>query len=277
MPYRKSKPWGIVKPAPGSGLDYGDPVSRGMAARFVFNGNSSLDSCSGIRGTLSGVTWKASGANFTATTDYFDTGCLANFGWKSAGTVAWSMTPRFAFNDNLQHYFWGQLNTAAQPEFSAQKFTDNNMYIGWDTLAHADRVVVAASAANFTQGLQQDYVLTWGANGSFLYRNGVQIGTNSTAPTVASPTNTMYLGRGNGTASIINGLADGQIWWWFAVNGYQMRSSQVAALFTQPYSGMLMPRRRIISQVVAAGGATRPVKMAGYWGGFAGESGGFAG
>lgn len=33
----------------------------------------------------------------------------------------------------------------------------------------------------------------------------------------------------------------------------------------------------LINETIAAVGATRPVKMASYWGGFAGESGGFAG
>lgn len=58
--------------------------------------------------------------------------------------------------------------------------------------------------------------------------------------------------------------------------GYQVMTDQLAHTYAPA-----MANSRVWAEVIMAfqlpSGASRPVKMAGYWGGFAGESGGFAG
>ena len=132
---------------------------------------------------------------FDGVDDYVDT----NFQIQSAGsngTISWWMNPDLAFNDGTTHIFWSQLTNDLAPEISAQKFSDNNFYIGFNAGGNDDRIVIAASSSNYPQNEWSHYILTWVEGGdSILYMNGINIGDNGGATTLQSPSNTLEIAR----------------------------------------------------------------------------------
>lgn len=110
------------------------------------------------------------GGNFISTP-------LTNF--SSAGTVIWDVVLFGAFNDGAFCGFWGQSNGVSAPYFDAQKYVDNNFYVGWSGVSGDQRVVVAATSKSFPTGKPVRYAFTWVPGGaSKLYADGVLLGTN---------------------------------------------------------------------------------------------------
>ena len=100
---------------------------------------------------------------------------LSNF--TGSGTVIWEMTPATSYNDGSIRGIWGQTNVISVPEFTAQKYSDNNFYIGWNGVSGDQRVTLTATA--YQAGVPVRYAFTWVNGGvSKLYANGLQIGAN---------------------------------------------------------------------------------------------------
>ena len=197
----------------------------GLVGQWSFNGadmnwmqNKALDrSGNGNDGTLTNMSTTTSpvigkigqALNFDGTDDYVDTP-LVNLG-SSAGTVSWWQKPSTAYNTGTIRGIWGQTNGAAAPELSAQVFSDNNWYVGWNNPSDDDRVIVAATAPNYRQGQWDHYVFTWASGGdSTLYQNGAVLGNKVGGTTVSDlgGSHTLRIGKQGEVASWFPGTID---------------------------------------------------------------------
>lgn len=229
------------KPPCGARIRLSQPFARGLVGYWPLTERAGTprDVVSGTLATLNGMVWGAgkSGAalHCPGAGAYLVTNVLGSFA-PAQGSVWWRMMPGFAWNDGAEHYFWGSINTGmATPEFSAQKYSDNNWYVGWSTGADY-RVTLAASAANLTQGVPQDYVFTWGAAGSVLYRNGVVIGSMGTAPSPSPTGNSFAWATEHGSsAEATANLGTGSTVEWGGVHNRALSAAEVRALYVAPY------------------------------------------
>lgn len=240
----------LAKPPKGALLNRGDPLARWLRCAYLFNeggGSTLYDAAAGKKGNATlqsfpanswtnGVYGKSVGP-FDGFDDWIETPYQDFTG---SGTICWGIRPTLAYNDSAIHGFWGQLTAAVtSPEFTAQKYLDNNFYIGWNTGGGDHRVVLAASAANYTQYVWQFYSLVWVSGGNTtLYRNGVQIGQYVGSTSTTSIANNMGIGRQNPSSSWFTG--DVGIWLNFS---RALSGQQIAWLSSDPYR---MFRRRSV-------------------------------
>ncbi len=134
--------------------------------------------------------------DFDNSDDYVDTNTQIQALTTNRGSVVWTVQPNAAFNSGTVEVFWSQLTGTGNPEFSAQHFSDNNMYIGFSSGGGDSRVVVAASPSNWILNGVNCYILTWEASGlSILYHNGKRIGDNGGGTTIQTPSNNLLIGR----------------------------------------------------------------------------------
>ena len=113
-------------------------------------------------------------------------------------TVLWVMRPTVAYNSGVIDEFWAQIGSTT-PEFSAQHYSDNNLYIGWNRSGSDQRVALPASATNWITTKYTVWALTVKSGGyTTIYQNGKQIGINGGGTTTGGATDTsLYIG-GNG-------------------------------------------------------------------------------
>ena len=236
------------KPEWGAMVDASHVLAQGLTNWFALNegGGNPRDIVSGAGGMLTGgIGWTASEAGpclvknaaSAGTSDYFDTGLRLN---GSSGTIVFRVYLTSAYNNSAVDMLWGATNTDYSTEFSCQKYSDGNVYVGWVSSGER-RVIVAASADNWTQNQWQTYALAWSSSGSVLYRNGAQIGSATTAAvTSALSANILLLNRGG----INNPLTSGtKISDWMVYNR-ALSAGEVAALYAQPYGLFLPPNTR---------------------------------
>ena len=175
------------------------------------SGNSNTGTMTNMSTTSSPAAGKIGQAlNFDGVDDYVQTPITdLNF---SGGTVSWWQKSNRAFNDNAAIQApWGQMtNGNIIPEFTAQKFTDGNWYVGWNRSGDNDRVSIAATAANWPQNTWSYYTFTWVSGGdSVLYQNGVQIGSKIGGTTVSTIVDNFVIGRqGRTHSAFFDGLID---------------------------------------------------------------------
>lgn len=176
--------------------------------------------------------------NFDGTNNYVSTS-LMNVGY-SAGSISWWMYPRKAFNDSLIHGVWGHLTAYnTLPEFDFQKYSNNQIYVGFVNTADDDRVNIVASATNYTQNVWQHYVFRWISGGdSELWRNGIQIGVKSGGTTPVNIAVNFDIGRQN----IVN-FFDGMIGD-FLVWSRQLNTKEIPKIYELKPGGWATPKRR---------------------------------
>lgn len=107
------------------------------------------------------------------------------FTMPATGSVTWWQNPARAHNSGVAEVSFAYGNSSNTLSF--QHFSDNSLYVGF--LNGPDyRIILAASAGNYTQNTWQHYAITWTSGGTTtLYRNGVSIGTaGSTTTTLAA-------------------------------------------------------------------------------------------
>jgi len=195
------------------------PTNLGLVGYWSMNEGAGTiagdGSGNGNRGTLTGgPTWvdgkRGKALNFDGSDDYVQTP-ITDISF-SGGTVSWWQKSNVAFNNNaVVHAPWGQMTSDNTiPEFSAQKFTNGNWYVGWNRSADDDRVIIAATATNWPQGVWSFYTFTWSSGGdSVLYQNGGQIGSKIGGTTVSNINDNFVIGRqGRTGTTFFNGLID---------------------------------------------------------------------
>jgi len=258
------KPTWARKPPTGVQRDSGHPLSLGMIYGYVFDegaglpmtesGNNRQDASLTATAWITGPDGPALSA--TGVTGKFYAPSLVDLG-TATGTVVWRMLPAFSPTDGVTHYMWGTF--AAGGEFGAQKFFDNNWYVGWNFSVDR-RVTFAAATANLTQDVWQHYAFTWSSAGSFLYRNGLQIGTNGTGPTVGAVSGFGWLRPDNDGG--VNGIGAGSAIDLALVYNRVLSISDIQWSFQEPFAFMKPPKYReyfFVEPAAAAGDAVPAV------------------
>lgn len=172
------------------------------------------------------------GVEFTAASSQYVDTPLTNLA--GSGTVAWWTRPSLPHNDGTIHGWWGQITALnTPPEFSAQKSSDGNIYIGWNRSGADHRIVLAASAANYTQNVWQRYVLTWANGGATtLYRNGVALAANGGTTTTSDIGQAFRIGQqGHQLTYFTGGMAD------FVIASRAWSPAEVAADYRRALQG----------------------------------------
>lgn len=198
----------LFRPARVSGMNLSSPQTKGLIRFWPLNAvPRSLTPGSPASGyTPSGAAnYKGTtigGLAFDAVSGGIDSGEQYESLTSGAGSLLWWQFPRGAYNSGVHETLWGE-NGFGATEFSAQHFTDNNLYVGFNG-GGATRIVVAASATNWLQGQWSPYVFTWNGTTTFLYHRGLQIGTSSSGTN--SPAKTLWFGMLENSGSHFNGL-----------------------------------------------------------------------
>lgn len=243
--------WGNTKPPAGTALDLSHPLALGLVGLWTFSEGAGAPQPSYLRGrsgspavSLSSVIWVPddNGPTVTQTgvgagSPSINTGTLTSAFLPSQGTVVWRAWLGFAANDGRQHYFWGT-SAGPSPEFSCQKFSDNNWYIGWTT-GSDKRLTVAAGATNFQQSAWQTWAYVWDSAGSRLFWRGRQVATSVNVPTpaaIANPWSWM-----NATASGTTGLDFSSKLDYGAIYDRALTAQEVHDLAAQPYAMFAAP------------------------------------
>lgn len=97
-----------------------------------------------------------------------------------SGSISFWVKPTNSWNSGVRE-FWFGTDLAGYGGIEFQNWFSNTLYVGWqDYSPSADyRIVVTRSSTNWTQNIWGTYVLTWGFGNSFLYFNGVTIGSHA--------------------------------------------------------------------------------------------------
>lgn len=111
------------------------------------------------------------------------------------GTIIWDCTNTGSYNDGNISVFWGQSAGGGNPEISAQKFLDGNLYVGWYNSSEY-RVTTAANPSNYPTNIPTRYAFTWIHGGlSKLYVNGNLIASNSGSTNTVNITSQFNIGK----------------------------------------------------------------------------------
>lgn len=235
-------------------VDWSNPISKSLDGAWILQNRSTpFDLVTRKPITDNSTTYNLLGAISSGTTSYVDTNRFNGISF-SSGTIAWSLYPTFAFNDGVQHFIWGEAtNPISTPEFTCQKYSDNNWYVGWNNATGDFRVILAASSSNLTQNTWQHYAFTWGAGGSILYRNGLVIGTKGTVPTTTAPGNSF--GWLCAKATTLIGCSSGSQIGYGLIWLRAITQKEVFAIYKNPYSFLQKIQNK---RKFKAGGAVGP-------------------
>lgn len=106
----------------------------------------------------------------------------------AAGTIFTRVKPNWNYNDSAIHVIWHHGN-ASHPTVDEcpifQKFSDNNIYIGFNNAGSGDQRIAISGSGCFSNGVWQNHLFTWNdsANELFYYCDNTQMGTRTSALT----------------------------------------------------------------------------------------------
>lgn len=103
-------------------------------------------------------------------------------GVAASGSIGLWLKPNFNSGDSAKHNFWvfAANNTTSVPGF--QKFSDNNVYVGFEDPGQGDQRIVIADTGLFVSGTWAYWLFTWTAGAQVIYKNGVSVGTAGLVP-----------------------------------------------------------------------------------------------
>lgn len=143
--------------------------------------------------------------------NYFGAPTPANVG--GSGTIFLRLKPTWSSGDGVQHFLW-TYTYAGGFELSCQKFSDNNMYVGW-RLSGGDARITVADTGLFTSGVWGNWLVDWDetADLTHLYLDNVLIGTSTSLFTAAVSATAMFVGSGeSGISSAAGDIAEWGRW-----------------------------------------------------------------
>lgn len=132
----------------------------------------------------------------------------------STGSAFIRIKPNWAHNDSVGHFFWMYGTTAGHGYPHFLKYSDNNVYAGFWT-GTDQRIIVAATAAMFTNGTWANHIFTWTDAGDDqkYYVDNVQLGSRTTTLTIAAPQGQLTVGNDSSDAYNTNSeLAEYGMW-----------------------------------------------------------------
>ncbi len=143
--------------------------------------------------------------SFTTATDRLTNTVGPTYGAAGASvrTIFYRIKPNWNYNDGIAH----SLFCDEVGYLTGQKFSDNNVYIGW-MFGSDHRVVAAADAFMFSNGVWANHLFTWDEpnTDSYYYVDGVQKG--SQLATLATPGVASAKGLTIGNNSVTSGLGN---------------------------------------------------------------------
>lgn len=247
MPFRKSNPWGQVKPPAGAQIDRGDPLSVGLIAYWLMNGGgggSIYDAVRSNKATIaSGNSWNVGqfgrALNFSGTTSNFDAvvDLLSQSPTNDFCSIsAWFNTANVSQVGTMVAF--GQLtNGAASNENVLLQVTTQIWAL---TQGGGNNQAVATIAAGvWTHACA---VFTSSTSRS-IYVNGRLIQTDTSAQAAAPTARKVRFGqRGTNDNQPYAGKLDN-----VRIYNRPLLSTEVLRLYREPFAGIVAPRRRIIS------------------------------
>jgi hypothetical protein len=119
---------------------------------------------------------------FSSTTDRIEKASPVRFPG-GQGTLSFWLRPSWNSGDGVDHVFCAFTNAAAAKRLVWQKFSDNNIYVGWLAVSPSvddDRIVLADTGL-FTSGTWAHWAFKWSDAGDTceLYKNGVSLATRT--------------------------------------------------------------------------------------------------
>lgn len=242
----KTKPWGFVKPPAGSQINWGDPISRGLATLFLFNeggGNIAVDVAKNNNGTLTGGVLRTVGKHgksvlYDGVDDY---------------VVATNRTSITSTQTSVS--MWLNISSFLQiyPRFIEIQDGSSSIQILRDGVS--EKIVTKHSqfqtSTNGTQwstpaaGVWQNIVAVWDsvANTTAFYINGVpQTGAANTNTGIGNQANKTYIGVRSDLNAVtwFNGMI-GSV----RIYSRALSPNEAKRLYTEPFAGILEPRIRI--------------------------------
>lgn len=227
-----------VRPLFGTQLDRQHPLARGLITAYLLNESAGtprplIPHSTSSTPAFTSAGWDAYGITVTSGGGRFDTGGLSGINTTTypAGTFLWRQYFTGTATDATRYLFWGSNG------FEAQRFTDNNWYVGLFPTVDT-RLIVAATTANMPQNAWSTYAYVWTTGGQWFYRNGVQLVTSATPPSSGSSSASLWLLSANdgiGVSAPVGSRMDLML--------FYSRALSVAELqwqFAEPY-GMLIP------------------------------------
>jgi len=118
----------------------------------------------------------------------------------SAGTVCFRIKPNWNSGDGGIHVFWQVTDRGTQfGELSFQKYSDNNIYVGWNGGGQGDQRIIISDTGIFSNGVFASHILTWddAANDEKYYVDGAQKGSRTSALTTFAMSASRELTIGN--------------------------------------------------------------------------------
>lgn len=170
---------------------------------------------------------------------YFETGIGIDKLWGTAsGTICGWYKPAQTFNN-------GSAETMLDTNSSqlAFKFTDNNIYFGFD-VGGAGRVHFAATAANWPAGSWAFYAFTWVNGGTTTaYVNGVNSGTNAGTSQGASSNLRFHYNYGSPGVNSGSGTPAIDM---IRVYNRALSDQEILRLYAEPYAGIFSFSRYLV-------------------------------
>lgn len=254
MPSGK-KNWGIIKPPPGAVLDWGDPINKGLVGCWLMNegaGTKVFDiSGKNNHGTLTnGPTWTAGkfgqGLNFDGVNDYTaiaDSGSLH----QSVGSVSYWVNAT-ALSGSLNRSYGKATGGWANGQGSLIMGFRNSS--GWKTelvYPNGGTPTSLYGSTAIVAGSWYHVVGTYDGTTYKIYLNGSLDGSVAKAGNafLASSGELCIGGDGStgvcATGNVFNGKIDE-----VRIYNRALSETELRRLYTEPFAGILMPRRKVL-------------------------------
>ena len=254
MPFRKSKGWGNTKPPVGTQVDWGDPINRSLMACYTFAegaGSKTYDASGlGHSGTMTLAPPWANGAlggkslSFNGSTEaYISSSGFAYTGIGQLTMTCW-LNPAAAGAQNHGIIVWrGGGSTVTGMIFSGTGILGYMWQDSSSAYLWKGGPVPTVGAWNFV-------VLTINLGNAqyYMWSNGVLTSASNTFSSTAAILNNVQIGRDPLGGRVYNGLIDN-----VRIYNRILSQSEAQRLYTEPFAGLIAPRRRIISAVAGGG------------------------
>lgn len=246
MPYRKAKPWGLVKPDGVASIAWGHPLSQGLIARSLVNegGMTVLDLARNAKGALSGPTWKS--GKFGKSLSLDSAGAVITY---SPG-IAVTAGSNFTFSMWANVSAWQGANPGIWRDVAVGTYF--NIFQGstglpWIRWAGADILKPASGyAVSLNRWTHLVFTVRSSTDACF-YADGVLRHT-ATHATVTGAFSITVVGQQNANTERVQGFYDN-----ISVYRRALTATEVAQLYAEPFGDIVPARRRIINGSAAAG------------------------